>query len=149
PPHGNPSAMRTAEALMTPGQGSGHTGRARMMHSMQRTMGNARISRMWGTTVQAKLTVGAPNDPYEQEADRVATHVVSQQASSTQLGGQRQGEDEEPWQATSPATSDPQHCPECHNKLQRDPSGTLCPSCAATLQRQATSAATPEVTPEI
>src|SRR5262249_3849583 len=98
---------------------------------------------------QAKLTVGAPNDPYEQEADRVATHVVSQQASSTPRGGQRQGADAEPWQATSPAISGPQHCPECHKKLQRDPSATLCPSCAATLQRQATSAATPEVTPEI
>jgi hypothetical protein len=53
-----------------------------MMSAMQRTMGNTRLSRLWGTTVQAKLTVGAPNDPYEQEADRVATHVVSQKASS-------------------------------------------------------------------
>jgi hypothetical protein len=120
-----------------------------MMHSMQRTMGNARLSRLWGTTVQAKLTVGAPNDPYEHEADRVATHVASQNTSSAQLGVQRQSEDAEPWQATLPAPSGPQHCPECHKKLQRDPSATLCPSYATTLQRQATSAATPEVTPEI
>ncbi|MGB8465935.1 MAG: hypothetical protein WCE49_13375, partial [Terrimicrobiaceae bacterium] len=26
--------------------------------------------------VQAKLKIGAPNDPYEQEADRVAHHVM-------------------------------------------------------------------------
>ncbi len=149
PLNGNPSAMRTADVMMAPGQGVGHIGRARMMSSMQRTMGNARLSRLWGTTVQAKLTVGAPNDPYEQEADRVARQVVSQKASSTQRGGQRPGEAAEPWQAKMQATSGPQHCPECNKKLQRDPSATLCPSCAATLQRQATSAATPEVTPEI
>jgi hypothetical protein len=63
-----------------------------MMSAMQRTMGNARLSRMGGTTGQAKLTVGAPNDSYAQEADRVATQVVSQNTSSTQRGMQRQGE---------------------------------------------------------
>ena len=31
---------------------------------------------MLGTTVQTKLTVGAPHDPYEQEADRVADTVT-------------------------------------------------------------------------
>src|SRR5262245_27970577 len=63
PLHGNPSAIRTADVMMAPGQRGSHTGRARMMHSMQRTMGNTRLSRLWGTTVQTKLSVGTPNDP--------------------------------------------------------------------------------------
>jgi hypothetical protein len=145
PPNGRPPAAWAGEMMAGSAPGVGAIRRAQMATGLQQTVGNARISRMLGTAVQTKLTVGAPNDPYEQEADRVATQVVSQNTSFTQLGVQRQVEDAEPWQATS----GPQHCPECNKKLQRDPSATFCPSCAATLQRQATSAATPEVTPEI
>ena len=35
-----------------------------------------------GATIQAKLTVGEPNDPYEQEADRVAEQVMRMAAPS-------------------------------------------------------------------
>ena len=56
--------------------GIGAPGRARMTRAVQGTMGNAHISRTLGTAVQAKLTVGAPNDRYEQEADRTADKVM-------------------------------------------------------------------------
>ena len=36
------------------------------------------------TPIQAKLTIGEPNDQYEQEADRVATQVVSTPDSAVQ-----------------------------------------------------------------
>lgn len=45
--------------------------------------------------VQAKLTVGAPNDQYEQEADRVAEQVVSTPDSAVQSSIQREAAPEE------------------------------------------------------
>jgi hypothetical protein len=62
--------------------GTGLVGRAGLMRSLQRTMGNARVSRMVVADssitgpVQAKLTVGQPGDAYEQEADQVANRVA-------------------------------------------------------------------------
>jgi Domain of unknown function (DUF4157) len=44
-----------------------------MLH-LQRQVGNQAVGRL----IQAKLTVGEPNDVYEQEADRMAATVVSQ-----------------------------------------------------------------------
>jgi Domain of unknown function (DUF4157)/Calpain family cysteine protease len=41
---------------------------------LQQQIGNQAVGRL----IQAKLTVGEPNDVYEQEADRVAAEVVSQ-----------------------------------------------------------------------
>jgi hypothetical protein len=113
---------------------------------MQRTVGNARLSRMLNTTVQAKLTVGAPNDIYEQEADRVADAVmrlpepqmaegavVSQNVQPLRLQRfcpvcqaklQRQPMDEEETEE-SPSPGEPIRtkpvCPECEKKLQRQP----------------------------
>ena len=48
-----------------------------------------------GATIQAKLTVGEPNDPYEQEADRVAEQVMRMAAPSTPPI-QREAEEEKP-----------------------------------------------------
>ncbi len=45
--------------------------------ALQRMAGNRAVSHL----IQTKLTVGAANDPYEQEADRVAEQVVSGQWS--------------------------------------------------------------------
>ncbi len=45
--------------------------------------------------LQAKLTVGAPNDVYEQEADRVAEHVMSTPDSTVQQTLQREAMPEE------------------------------------------------------
>ena len=47
------------------------------------------------STVQPKLTVGAPNDQYEQEADRVADQVMSMPDSATQQPIQREAMPEE------------------------------------------------------
>ena len=68
PPGGSPN--------VTAAQDSGIAGRARITGSLQRSLGNARISRLYAGQVQTKLKVGAPNDKYEQEADRVAEHVM-------------------------------------------------------------------------
>lgn len=60
---------------------SGSASRARAMTHVQRTVGNTRANRTLNRTVapsvQTKLTVGAPDDLYEQEADRVANEVMS------------------------------------------------------------------------
>lgn len=45
-------------------------------------------------SIQAKLAVSAPNDPYEQEADAVAKQVVSPIKPSTQIAQRQEGEDE-------------------------------------------------------
>lgn len=45
--------------------------------------------------VQAKLTIGQPNDPYEQEADRVAEQVMSMPDSATHQPVQREAMPEE------------------------------------------------------
>jgi outer membrane protein OmpA-like peptidoglycan-associated protein len=57
--------------------------------------------------IQAKLTVGAPNDQYEQEADRVAEQVMSMPDSATQQPIQRQDtpKDEQEVQAKPLAAS--------------------------------------------
>jgi len=47
------------------------------------------------STIQPKLTVGAPNDQYEQEADRVANQVMSMPDSATQQPIQREANLEE------------------------------------------------------
>jgi tetratricopeptide (TPR) repeat protein len=47
-----------------------------------------------GTTLQAKLTVGEPNDQYEQEADRVAAQVMSM-GNTAQQPLQRQTNEED------------------------------------------------------
>src|SRR5260221_12376336 len=47
---------------------------------LQQVVGNRAVQRLLadgGTTVQLKLTVGATNDRYEREADRLAQQVVS------------------------------------------------------------------------
>jgi len=47
------------------------------------------------STIQPKLTVGAPNDVYEQEADRVADRVMSMPDSAVQQLVQRSETDED------------------------------------------------------
>lgn len=51
--------------------------------------------------IQMKLTVGAPNDVYEQEADRVADQVLSMPDSATQQPVQREGMEEDELQMKS------------------------------------------------
>jgi len=54
------------------------------------------------STVQPKLTVGAPNDQYEQEADRVADQVMGMPDSATQQPIQREAMPEEEEVRTKP-----------------------------------------------
>ncbi len=67
---------------------------------LQRLVGNQAVQRMLanntvsinqrtGTTIQAKMTVGAANDAYEQEADHVASQVMAKRSI------QRESEEEE------------------------------------------------------
>ncbi len=49
-----------------------------------RTLGNHLVQSLHGPgIVQPKLTIGAPNDKYEQEADRVADRVMRMPAPAT------------------------------------------------------------------
>jgi len=56
--------------------------------------------------VQAKLTVGAPNDVYEQEADRVADQVMSMPDSATQSPVQRNADPEQDELQTKPIAAE-------------------------------------------
>lgn len=52
--------------------------------AMQQSLGNKAVQRLLAShTLQAKLTVGAANDQYEQEADRVAAQVMNPHTSTT------------------------------------------------------------------
>ncbi len=62
--------------------------------ALQRKYGNDAVQRLLADhNLQAKLTVGAANDSYEQEADRVAAQVMSAPVQTPDV--QRQDEEEE------------------------------------------------------
>jgi hypothetical protein len=68
--------------------------RANLAINLQQTYGNRYVQRLLNSmAVQAKLTVNAPNDIYEQEADRVADTVT--RALVTQAQRQEEEEEEE------------------------------------------------------
>ena len=64
--------------------------------------------------VQAKLTIGQANDPYEQEADEIADKVVN--AASVNPSGQQSRPQQRPYSATSPAQVQ-RICDQCQEKL--------------------------------
>lgn len=71
------------------------------VRTLQRSVGNQATARLLSPVLQAKLTLGAANDRYEQEADQVADQVVrrmGQDPVSAQVSGmdvQRQEDEEE------------------------------------------------------
>src|SRR5689334_2312516 len=70
PPNGTSTPARAAEMLTSkPDLNSGK--RASMIRTLQRSVGNNRVSTLLGA-VQTKLAVGAVDDPHEREADQVA-----------------------------------------------------------------------------
>lgn len=79
-PNDAASVMRSAEMVANPEGGAGAAVRARTMMTLQRRVGNNRVSNLVGG-IQTKLTVGAVDDPHEREADRVA-EAIPQQAES-------------------------------------------------------------------
>jgi hypothetical protein len=76
------SVRPTARRASTP-QSPSHTSRLDYVRNLQAIIGN----RAAGQWIQAKLKVGAPNDIYEQEADRVADQIIS--ASNNPASAQR------------------------------------------------------------
>src|SRR5262245_50331867 len=84
--------------------------------------------------LQARLTIGPVDDPYEHEAERMAEQVMRMPAPSVQG-----------------APAQIQRCSKCAGK----PIEEMCPSCAAKaraeqgLLQRAADSATPEVTPDI
>jgi hypothetical protein len=67
-------------------------GRAEIAMHLQNTYGNAYVQRLVNSkTIQAKLEVTQPDDPYEVEADRVADSITKSSATNVQ----RQAEEEE------------------------------------------------------
>ncbi|MEX0271135.1 DUF4157 domain-containing protein [Leptolyngbyaceae cyanobacterium UHCC 1019] len=75
--------------------------------------------------IQAKLTVGAPNDVYEQEADRVAEQVISTPDSAVQQSIQREAmpEEEEKIQAKRSPDSGFQAGSNLENRLSNSQGG--------------------------
>jgi len=58
---------------------------ANQILQLQRNVGNREVQRLLESgTIQAKLTIGQPNDKYEQEADRVADQVIRMPDSAIQ-----------------------------------------------------------------
>lgn len=85
----NASAPKTSMPARSQGQGA-----RQYLLALQQSVGNrAAVELLWAG--QAKLAVGAAHDPYESEADRVATEVVAhlRHASPSSIAG-------------TPATSD-------------------------------------------
>ncbi|MFN8499782.1 MAG: DUF4157 domain-containing protein [Anaerolineae bacterium] len=69
------------------------------MLALQRGYGNSAVQRL----IQAKLTVGPPDDMYEWEADRVADQVTGPSSGPTLVQRQADGEEEEEAVQTKPA----------------------------------------------
>jgi hypothetical protein len=75
----------------------------RHLLQLQRQYGNRYVNQViQRTRIQAKLALGAANDSYEQEADRVAQQVVSQISSSSSEPVQRQMPEDEEVAQTKP-----------------------------------------------
>src|SRR5947209_8149292 len=71
-------AIHLAHAAVNPGQASPAD-----MLSLQHAYGNGAVQRLLANQgVQAKLTVGAAHDSYEQEADRMADQVMRTSSTS-------------------------------------------------------------------
>ncbi|MGC9468216.1 MAG: DUF4157 domain-containing protein [Anaerolineae bacterium] len=72
---------KLSQQLNAPGsdrQPTARRGRSHPLLSLQRVVGNQAVLHLRQEgLLQAKLTVNAPGDVFEQEADRVAAHVVS------------------------------------------------------------------------
>jgi len=69
---------------------------ANLVLQLQQTYGNRYVQRLLNSKmVQAKLTVNAPGDIYEQEAERMADEVISAEKSQVQRQEEEEEEEEE------------------------------------------------------
>ncbi len=108
---------------------------------LQEAIGNqATLSLLQSGLIQPKLRVGAPDDAYEREADRVADQVMRMPDPTAPPAPQLE---------TAAPTHLQRMCPKCEEELQRQPQETfpvariispriqrLCPECDEELQRQ-------------
>jgi Domain of unknown function (DUF4157) len=104
--------------------------------TLQRTIGNQGVLRLLagarqhqrnGEALQAKLTIGAPDDVYEKEADSVADQVMSNSSTLLRQGAAAgaAGSDDDPEKRNSP-----QAIPELRRKCAcGDGSEQECPDC--------------------
>jgi hypothetical protein len=91
--------------------------RANLTGQLQRSYGNAYVQNLINSkAVQAKLEVSQPDDPYEQEADRVADTVSRSIASGIQLQASEE-EEEESIQAKVDSTVQPQVDDRIENRI--------------------------------
>ena len=91
--------------------------RSQAMHVQRKRIGQI----LRNNTIQAKISIGQPNDKYEQEADRVAEQVMSMSEPKTQQ--QVEPEEKKPEEGSelqrSVSTPDIQRkCPGCEEKMQ-------------------------------
>jgi outer membrane protein OmpA-like peptidoglycan-associated protein len=81
---------------------------------LQRTIGNQAVERLLKSgAIQAKLTIGQPNDIYEQEADRVAEQIMQMPNPGTNGNMAVSGQNK--------VSHIQRVCPECEEDLQRQP----------------------------
>jgi len=91
----NPRMDEHAELLA---QAASHSDVAvhNLVMQLHQTYGNRYVQRLLNSNVvQAKLTVNAPGDIYEQEADRIADEVISAEKSQVQRQEEEEEEEEE------------------------------------------------------
>ncbi|MDX2228498.1 MAG: DUF4157 domain-containing protein [Leptolyngbyaceae cyanobacterium bins.349] len=84
--------------------------------------------------IQTKLTVGAPNDQYEQEADRVADQVLSMPDTAAQQPVQREGMEDDELQMKPIATIQREETED--DELQMKPASTEVMTAATPLETQ-------------
>ncbi len=100
--------------------------------SLQRTVGNRAVSRLIKSgSLQAKLRIGRPGDIYEQEADRVAEHVMRMPEPLVSNEPKVSG--------VTGCTPVQRRCPECKPKKEEE----------EVVRTKEDSGSTPEVTSEL
>ena len=77
--HQHQSPQRASSAVVLPRSALAAGRQPHPFHQLQRTIGNQAVLRL-----QAKLAIGPPADAFEQEADRVADHVMRTAAPQVQ-----------------------------------------------------------------
>ncbi|MEA5418552.1 DUF4157 domain-containing protein [Spirulina sp. CCNP1310] len=88
------------------------------------------------TPIQAKLTIGEPNDKYEQEADRVAAEVVQRMNEPESVQRETAPEEEEKMQAKRETAPEEEEKMQAKPQLQRQGvSGAVSPELEQSLNR--------------
>jgi hypothetical protein len=118
------------------------------MH-LQKTYGNRYVQRLVESAkVQAKLTVGSPDDEYEREADRVADAVTRIPASSVQRQVEPEEEEEEEEEPVVEVQTKTSLIQRQEEEIAAKPASEIEHSAAPVLQRQKDIPGGPEEPPK-